>query len=251
VSAGAREAGDLRGGAAGREAGRVREAAPAGRYGVRALWDTTVGKKAVMAVTGIIGIAYVIVHMIGNLQIFQGAERLNAYAHLLHGPLREVLWVVRVILLTALVLHVAAAWQLSRRARSARPVPYAVREPQVSTLASRTMRWGGVLLLAFIVFHILHFTTGTIRPGGVFVAGDVFGNAIAGFRIWWVTLFYVAAMAALGLHLYHGVWSSARTLGVRPAAGGLRRRPAAAALAIAVAAGFALVPVAVFLGWVR
>ncbi|MGE5231641.1 MAG: succinate dehydrogenase cytochrome b subunit, partial [Deltaproteobacteria bacterium] len=141
---------------------------------LRAFWDSSVGKKAVMAVTGLIGVAFVIGHMVGNLQVFQGAARLNAYGALLHGPLNELLWAVRVVLIAAVVLHVTAAWQLTQRDRAARPVDYRRRKPQVSTLASRTMRWGGVLLLAFIVLHILHFTTGTIRPAGAFTPGDVY-----------------------------------------------------------------------------
>jgi succinate dehydrogenase cytochrome b subunit len=222
---------------------------PAGT--LRAFWDSSVGKKVVMAISGLLGIAFVIGHMVGNLQVFQGAERLNAYGALLHGPLNELLWVVRVVLAAAVVLHVVAAWQLTQRDRAARPVDYRRRAPQVSTLASRTMRWGGVLLLVFIVLHVLHFTTGTVRPTGTFVPGDVYGNVIGSFRIWWVTLFYVAAMAALGLHLYHGAWSSVRSLGAETPARNLRRRPVAAVVAAVVAGGFALVPVAVLLGWVK
>ncbi len=214
-------------------------------------WDSSIGKKIVMAVTGIIGIAYVLLHMIGNLQIFQGAERLNAYRHLLHGPLNELLWLARVILIVALVLHVVAAWQLTRRDRAARPVAYAERVPQVSTVASRTMRWGGVLLLVFIIFHILHFTTGTIRPAGVYEENNLYGNAIAGFRVAWVTAFYVLAMVALGLHLYHGAWSSVRTMGAAPVSAHPLRRRVALLIAIVVAGGFALVPLAVFFGMVR
>jgi len=218
---------------------------------VRAFWDSSVGKKAVMAVTGLIGIGYVILHMVGNLQVFQGAERLNAYAALLHGPLNELLWVARAVLVAAVVLHVVAAWQLTQRDRAARPTDYRVRRPQVSTLAARTMRWGGVLLLVFIVLHILHFTTGTVRPTGTFVPGDVYGNVVGSFRLWWVTLFYVAAMMALGFHLYHGAWSSVRTLGAAAPSRDLRHRPVAIFLAVVVAAGFCLVPVAVFFGLVK
>ena len=218
---------------------------------LRAFWDSSVGKKAVMAVTGLIGVAFVIGHMVGNLQVFQGAERLNAYGALLHGPLNELLWLARGVLLAAVVLHVVAAWQLTRRDRAARPVDYRRREPQVSTLASRTMRWGGALLLVFIVLHILHFTTGTIRPAGTFTPGDVYANVTGSFRIWWVTLFYVVAMAALGLHLYHGAWSSVRTLGAERPARNLRSRPMVIFVALVVAAGFALVPVAVLVGWVK
>lgn len=215
---------------------------------LRAFWNSSVGKKAVMAVTGLIGIGYVLLHMIGNLQVFQGAERLNAYAALLHGPLNELLWLARVILIAAVVLHVVAAWQLTQRDRAARPVDYQSRRPQVSTTASRTMRWGGVLLLVFIVVHILHFTTGDVRPTGTFVPGDVYHNVTGSFRIGWVTLFYVAAMVALGFHIYHGAWSSVRSLGAANPSRNLRHRPIAILLAVVVAGGFALVPLAVYFG---
>ncbi len=218
---------------------------------LRAFWDSSVGKKAVMAVTGLVGIGYVILHMVGNLQVFQGADRLNGYAATLHGPLNELLWAARAILIVAVVLHVVAAWQLTRRDHAARPVGYQKRRAQVSTTASRTMRWGGVLLLVFIVVHILHFTTGTVRPTGTFTPADVYGNVTGSFRIGWVTLFYVAAMVALGFHLYHGAWSSVRSLGAANPARDLRHRPIAILIAVGVAGGFALVPVAVFFGLVK
>jgi succinate dehydrogenase / fumarate reductase, cytochrome b subunit len=212
------------------------------------LYRSTVGKKIIMAVTGLVMIAFVIVHMLGNLQVFEGAERLNAYSRFLHGT-GELLWLVRVILLAAVVLHIDAAVRLTRLARAARPTAYAERQPQVATAAARTIRWGGALLVVFIVFHILHMTTGTVHPA--FTAGDVYGNVIAGFRVWPVALFYVIAMAALGLHLYHGAWSSARTLGVaRPSPHPLHRR-VAIGIAVLVAVGFAIVPVAVLAGWLR
>jgi succinate dehydrogenase / fumarate reductase, cytochrome b subunit len=217
---------------------------------LRELWESSVGKKAVMAVTGLIGVGFVIGHMVGNLQVFQGAERINAYGRLLHGPLNELLWVVRAVLVLAVILHVIAAIQLTLRDRAARPVAYARRVPQVSTWASRTMRWGGALLLVFIVVHILHFTTGTIRPAGVFVPGDVFGNMVAGFRVPWVVALYVVSMLALGLHLYHGAWSSLRSLGASPASHHPMKRRLALVIAVLVSAGFALVPVAVAAGWV-
>ena len=217
---------------------------------LQALWDSSVGKKTVMAVTGLIGVLFVIGHMVGNLQVFQGAERINAYGHLLHGPLNELLWVARGVLLLAVVAHVVAASQLTLRDKAARPIGYARQVPQVSTLASRTMRGGGVLLLLFIVVHILHFTTGTIRPTGVFTAGDVYANLVSGFRVPWVTAFYVISMLALGLHLYHGAWSSFRSLGAAsPSPQPLRRR-LALVIAIVVSVGFALVPVAALAGLV-
>ena len=214
-----------------------------------AFWDSSVGKKAVMAVTGIIGVLFVIGHMVGNLQVFQGAERLNAYGHLLHGPLNELVWGARVVLLLALVLHVVAAYQLTMRNRAARPVDYATLTPQVSTLASRTLRWGGVLLLVFIVYHLLDLTIGTVNPA--FAEGDVYANLLGSMRRPLIAIFYIVAMAALALHLYHGAWSSLRTLGVAQASVSPLKRRAAVIIAIVIAAGFAVVPLAVLLGVVK
>jgi len=214
-----------------------------------AFWGSSVGKKAVMAVTGIMGVLFVVGHMVGNLQVFQGAERLNAYGHLLHGPLNELVWGARVALLVALVLHVVAAWQLTMRNRAARPVDYATRTPQVSTLAARTLRWGGVLLLVFIVYHLLDLTIGKVNPA--FQEGDVYANLLGSLQRPLIALFYIIAMAALALHLYHGAWSSLRTLGVAQASVSPLKRRAALFVAIIIAVGFAVVPLAVLLGVVR
>jgi succinate dehydrogenase / fumarate reductase cytochrome b subunit len=225
---------------------------PAARAACRvgAFWQSTIGKKIVMAVTGVIMVAWVVLHMLGNLQIFAGAARLNGYSAFLHHSIGELLWLMRGILFVAVVLHIIAAAQLTRIDHDARPVKYARKEPQTATVASRSMRWGGVALFLFIVFHVLHITTGIIRPAP-FVEGDVYGNLVGSFRIWWVTLIYVAAMIALGLHMYHGVWSSVRTLGLnRPSPNPLRRR-VATGLAILLWGGFSLVPIAILLGWVR
>lgn len=217
-------------------------------------YRSTIGKKIIMATTGLIGIGFVFGHMAGNLQAFVGRDKLNAYGALLHGPLAELLWIVRLVLIAAVVLHVLMAWQLTMRARAARPIAYHERVPQVSTWASRTMRWGGVLLLVFIVFHILHFTTGQIDPADwhrrLDTAGrrDVYGNLVASFRIWWVAGLYVVAMVFLGLHLYHGAWSSMRTLGyAKPSPHPLRRR-VALAVATVIWLGFTIVPLGVLAG---
>lgn len=218
---------------------------------------TTIGKKVVMAVTGLIGLGYLIVHVAGNLQAVVGQDKLDGYAAALHGPLDEITWLVRIILLAAVILHVWSAWSLTQEANAARPVGYGKKEPQVSTLAARTMRWGGVFLLAFIVFHILHFTLKMIDPAGWAHTHDaegrydIYGNVVHSFRIWWVTLIYLAAMAFLFLHLFHGAWSSVRTLGyAKPSAHPLRRR-IALVVALAITVGFTLVPVGVLLGLIR
>lgn len=217
-------------------------------------YRSTIGKKIIMAVTGLIGIGFVIAHMAGNLQAFVGPNKLNAYGALLHGPLAELLWLVRLVLIVAVLLHILMAYQLTMRSRAARPVGYRERNPQVSTWASRTMRWGGVLLLVFIVLHILHFTTGQVDPAGwrgqLDAAGrrDVYGNLVASFRIWWVAAFYIVAMVFLGLHLYHGAWSSIRTLGyAKPSPYPLHRR-IALVVAVIIWLGFTIVPLGVLAG---
>ena len=202
-----------------------------------------------MGATGLIMVAFLVGHMVGNLQVYIGAERLNAYSRFLHG-LGELLWLVRGVLVAALVLHVVAAVQLTRIDLAARPVKYGKVSPQASTFASRTIRIGGLFLAFFIVFHILHFTTGTLRPAP-FSATDVYGNVTGAFLVPWVAALYVAAMIVVGLHLYHGTWSAFRTLGVAPASPAPLERRVAAVVAAVVWLGFTLVPVGVFLGWVR
>ncbi|HEY9226301.1 MAG TPA: succinate dehydrogenase cytochrome b subunit [Gemmatimonadaceae bacterium] len=219
-----------------------------------AFYRSSIGKKVIMGITGLIGIGFVIAHMAGNLLAFAGARKINEYSATLHGPLGELLWVLRIVLIVAVVLHVLMAYQLTRMSWDARPVAYQRKTPQVSTLASRTMKWGGVLLLVFIVFHVLHFTTQTVDPAGwrgmddMRGDRDIYGNLIASFRIWWVSLFYILAMAALGLHLFHGAWSSLRTLGYAKQSGHPLKRQIAFILAIVIWAGFTLIPLSVMLG---
>jgi len=203
-----------------------------------------------MAVTGMIGIAFLIAHVAGNLLAFRGSEALNAYSAFLKST-GELLWVVRIVLIVSVILHVIAAYQLTMQNRAARPIAYTRREPQVSTLASRTMRWSGVLLLVFIIVHILHFTTGNINPTGLFSPTDVYGNVVGSFRIWWVSLFYIVAMIALGAHIYHGAWSSVRTIGFAQASPNPLHRRVALVLALFLWLGFTAIPVGVLLGLIR
>jgi succinate dehydrogenase / fumarate reductase, cytochrome b subunit len=193
-------------------------------------------------------IVFLISHVLGNLQVFAGPLKINEYSAALRrlGPL---LWLARGGLLVALVLHVVAAYQLTQRKSAARPVGYENQDPQISTFAARTIRWGGVLLLVFIVLHLLHFTFGTIHPA--FDHKDVYGNIVAGFQIWWVAVLYVVAMIGLGLHLYHGTWSSVRTLGLTRPSGDPMKRRAAAILTWAIYLGFSIIPIAVLAGIVR
>jgi succinate dehydrogenase / fumarate reductase, cytochrome b subunit len=212
-------------------------------------WQSSVGKKAVMAVTGVILVAYLITHVLANLLVFAGPDRINRYAQLLHAS-GAALWGARLVLLVAAVLHIVAAAQLALRSRAARPLPYASgREPQVSTLASRTIRVGGALILAFLIYHILHFTTGTAHPD--FVELNPYHNVTTGFRDPLVAGVYLAAMVLVGLHLYHGVWSSGRSLGLsQPSPRPLHRR-LALGLAVFIWLGFTAIVVAGFLGTIR
>ncbi len=209
-------------------------------------WRSTIGKKVVMGVTGLIGLGFVIGHMAGNLQAFSGAEKLDAYGALLQGPLHELVLLARVVLIASVLLHVTAAYQLTMLSRAARPVGYTGRKPQVSTLASKTLRWGGVLLLVFIVFHILHFTIGTVHPD--FAQGKIYRNLATGFAVKWVAAFYLVAMVALGMHLFHGAWSSMRTLGLAQPSAQPLKRYLPVVLAIVISSGFAVIPLAFLLG---
>jgi succinate dehydrogenase cytochrome b subunit len=217
---------------------------------IRGFYASMVGKKVIMGITGLIGIGFVIMHSLGNLLVFRGPAAINSYSRFLKNT-GELLWGLRVVLIAAVILHVIAAVQLTQQSRAARPVAYAKQERQVATVASRSMRWGGVLLLVFIVLHILHFTTGTIRPTGTFSGEDVYANIVNSFRIWWVALFYVVAMLAWGLHLFHGAWSSVRSIGVSPASPEPLHHRISLAIALLVWAAFTAVPIAVIAGIVR
>ena len=214
-------------------------------------WHSSVGKKVVMAVTGLILVGFVIGHMVGNLQIFMGQERYNAYARLLQEDIIELTWAVRITLLVSVVLHATAAWQLTRRNWAARPVEYTLREAQVSTYASRTLRWGGVFLFVFIVLHLAQFTLGWKVLLPEYVRGAAYGNVVLAFeRPLWV-VFYLVAMFFLLLHLFHGTWAVLRTLGVAKNAAEPLQRRLPLIIALVVTVGFSLVPLGVALGFVR
>lgn len=213
-----------------------------------ALASSTIGRKAVMAVTGLLLFGFVLVHMIGNLQMFLADhEAINHYGkflrEFLHG---QGIWVARGALLLAVGLHMWSAWSLTMTNRRARPIAYKSVTPDASTYASRTMRWGGVIILLFVIYHLLHFTVGTVHPN--FVEGDVYRNVIVGFRSWPVALSYVFAMLCLGLHLRHGVWSMLQTLGVSQPKWNAAGKTAATVFAVVAVAGFISVPLAVLAG---
>lgn len=221
-------------------------------------YRSTVGKKIVMAVSGLILVGFVLTHMLGNLKVFGGVNALSGsylideYAH----SLREIgehffgregfLWGARAVLLLAVLAHAWSGICLARINRTARPVQYKVQRYGSSNAASRTMLYGGLLLIVFIVFHILDLTLGIVHPH--FVEGKVYANLAAGFALWPRAAFYVLAMAALSLHLYHGTWSMFQTLGVDHPRwnGGIRN--AAKALAVLLFVGFSAVPVSFVLG---
>ncbi|WP_338674216.1 succinate dehydrogenase [Streptomyces sp. SCSIO 30461] len=223
-------------------------------YMTRTLWRSTVGKKTVMAVTGLIMLGYLVVHMLGNLKIFFGRDEFNGYAHWLRTlgePLlyyEWALWGVRVVLLAAVVLHAVSAYQLSRRDIRARPAKYVHKRPRAS-YATRTMRWGGIILGLFIVWHLLDLTTLTVNENAQH--GRPYENVVASFSTWYGNTVYLTAMLALGLHIRHGFWSAAQTLGAGKASRDRALKTAADALALVLTAGFVSVPVAVMTGLVN
>jgi succinate dehydrogenase / fumarate reductase cytochrome b subunit len=209
---------------------------------------SSIGKKVVMAVTGVALFGFVVAHMVGNLQVYLGPAALNHYAEALRnlGPL---LWAARIGLLVAVGLHIWAAYSLTMMNRAARPQDYREKEHRESTYASRTMRWSGVFLLLFIVYHLMHLTWGNAHPD--FIPGDVYHNFIVGFRPVLVTAVYTLAMLALGLHLYHGAWSFLQTLGLSHPRYNPLLHAFATLVTVVVVVGNISMPVAVLAGWLE
>ena len=218
----------------------------------QSFFRSSLGLKIVMALTGIVLFGFVIGHMIGNLQVYLGPEVFNHYAELLrelgHGM---ALWIARAGLLVAVGLHIWSAWRLTLMNSAARPVGYREVERRESTYASRTMRWSGVILLLFIVYHLLHFTIGVHAVHPQFVPGDAYHNFVTGFQNPLVSGFYVLAMLALGLHLYHGAWSFMQTLGLSHPRYDHLRYAFAALVTLVILAGNISFPVAVLTGYVH
>jgi succinate dehydrogenase / fumarate reductase cytochrome b subunit len=213
-------------------------------------WSSTIGKKIVMAVTGIILFGFVLGHMAGNMQVYLGPAVINAYGeflrHFLHGA---GIWIARGVLLLSVVLHILSATLLTLESWKARPVGYRETQRRESTYASRTMVWSGPILFFFIGYHLLHFTTGQAHPN--FIPGDVYHNFVVGFQSVPASTFYIIAMLSLGLHLYHGVWSMLQTLGLSHARWNHLRFVVAAVFAAVVVVGNISFPVAVLLGVLR
>ena len=223
-----------------------RKAPKTGRF------SNSVVKKAVMAISGIIMILYLIAHMIGNLHAFQGADEFNGYSHWIRTigepavPEQTTLWIIRLVLIVAVVAHFWAAISLWRQARRARPVPYVTKKRVQQSFASRTVRWGGVILLLFIIWHILDLTFGVVNPAGT--GTTPYDRLVASFSNIPITLFYVVAMLVLGWHLRHGIFAATQTLGQT----NKRRERTVNVIAYVVATlltvGFLLVPLSIAFG---
>jgi succinate dehydrogenase / fumarate reductase cytochrome b subunit len=213
-------------------------------------WQTTVGKKAIMAVTGIVLFGFIIGHLLGNLQIFAPPEKINHYAAFLKAHLGLV-WTTRIVLLLAVGLHIWSSFELWLLQREARPVKYIKKANLNSTYASRTMLWSGPIIAAFVIWHLLQFTFGTVHPGAPFSEHDVYSNVVLGFRVWPVSVFYIIAMVMLCYHLYHGLWSMFQSLGFSHPVYTPWLQRVARLVAILIAAGYISIPVAVLAGIVK
>jgi len=220
-----------------------------------AFYRSAIVKKAVMAVTGIFLFGWIFLHMLGNLKVYTGPEHYNAYAQFLRTmgapllPNEAALIIVRTLLFLAAVIHIVAATQLTIMNRKARPIGYREREYVAGTYAARTMRWGGVIILLFVWYHLGHLTFGKFHPD--FIEGDVYHNFVTGFQVWWVGAIYIIANLALGMHLYHGLWSMFNSLGLNHPGFNPWKRAFATTFAIVVTAGNVSFPVAVLIGILR
>jgi succinate dehydrogenase / fumarate reductase cytochrome b subunit len=219
---------------------------------VVSLYRSSVGKKILMAFTGFLWFGFLIGHMAGNLKAFQGADTFDEYAHHLRVfgepilPEKGFLWAFRAVMLAAFVVHAWLAWETSRQSWDARKTKYTKQKNLNFDFASGLMRWGGVLILTFVVFHILHMTTGQAHPQ--FIEGAAYQNLVVGLGNPWVSGFYVLAMVAVGLHLYHGLWSLFQTVGADHPKYAHLRRPVAVVFALVVFLGFISIPVSVLAG---
>ncbi|MGH9025884.1 MAG: succinate dehydrogenase cytochrome b subunit [Acidimicrobiia bacterium] len=216
-------------------------------------WRSAVGKKWVMAVSGIVLLGYVFAHMVGNLHVFEGPNQINHYGEWLRDlldppfPRTFFLWMLRLSLVAAFALHILAAYQLTLINRRARPVRYqSPRDYVAADFAARTMRWTGVIVGLFLLYHLLDLTWGTANPG--FVRGDVYRNTVASFERIPVALVYVAGCLALGVHMYHGTWSMFQSLGINNPRFNHWRRYFAVAFSVVVTIGFISVPIGAMIG---
>ncbi|MAD61845.1 MAG: succinate dehydrogenase [Myxococcales bacterium] len=210
-------------------------------------YQTTLGKKVVMAISGVILIGFVLGHMAGNLQIFLGPEKLDAYAEFLHS-MPALLWGTRVVLLVSVFAHFLSAFSLWKQNKAARPRGYAKQVSQATTYAARTMKWGGVIVLLFIAYHLLHLTVGAPVAGYEIVHGKVYANVVHGFSNPAIAGFYILAQVCLGLHLFHGTWSLMQTLGLNHNKYNPLRRNIATGVSLLITIGNISIPVSVLTG---
>lgn len=222
-----------------------------------AVWRTSIGQKVLMAGSGVILVLFVLGHEFGNLKVYLGATAINRYGEGLRTlaeplfPRTFVLWCVRLVIIAAFAVHVVTAVVLTRRSRRARVQRYAHPDRVQADVASTTMRWGGLAIALFVVFHLAHFTWGWLHPGYAYVRGDVYHNMVKGFDVWWITVLYLAAMVALALHIYHGTWSIFQTFGVNNRRWDRRIRRGATAVALIVLIGNCSIPIAVLTGGIK
>ena len=225
------------------------------------VYSTAVGKKYVMAISGIAMMGFVVFHLLGNLKMYLGATDLNHYSEFLWdllypiAPKGVVLWLLRGGLIVMLVAHLHASWSLTRLNHYARPVKYqSARDYQVATFASRSMRWSGIIVFAFLVWHLLDLTFGVVNATGTdstFVRGDVYENIVRSLDRWPVSVFYIVANILLGIHLFHGAWSIFQSLGWNNPRFNTWRRGFATAFATIIVVGNVSFPVAVLAGIVH
>src|SRR3954468_2243162 len=218
-------------------------------------YRSAIGKKAVMAITGVFLYGWIFLHMAGNLKVYTGAEHYNAYAQLLITmgapllPNKGALILVRTLLLIAVWFHIQAATQLTIMNKKARPIGYAERDYVAGSYASRTMRWGGVIILLFVWYHLGHLTYGKFHPN--FIQDDPYHNVVTGFQVWWVSAIYIVANLALGLHLYHGLWSMFNSLGLNHQRFNSWKRVFATVFASVITTANVLFPIMVLVGVLR
>jgi succinate dehydrogenase / fumarate reductase cytochrome b subunit len=215
-------------------------------------YEAPIGKKAIMAITGALLFGYVIAHLIGNLQIYSSdPDQINRYAAFLHSPANApLLWLARIILLVAVIMHISASIQLWNLKREARPVSYVKKDDAATSYASRTMMWSGPIVAAFVIFHVLHLTVGAVVPIQEVApnAPDIHANVVSGFQNPAIAGFYIFAMILLCMHLYHGLWSMFQSLGLSHPRYTPKLKSGAALFAILIAIGNCSIPIAVLTG---
>ncbi len=221
------------------------------RRAPKAAKTTSVFKKAVMAISGIILVLYLIAHMVGNLKAYSGEEEFNHYSEWLRTignpalPGSTALWLIRIVLLVAVFAHMWAAVSLWRQAKRARPQGYVTKKAMAQSYASRTMRWGGVIIAAFVIWHLLDLTWGTVNSQG---DASPYDRLVASFSNPVSTAFYAIAVILVGMHLRHGIWSATQTLGQSNRRREVTVNYAATAIATVLTLGFLLTPFAVLFG---